>query len=130
MSSFTEDLLWEVVEISDKGQGMVAKANLSPGTLILEDIPLFTVPWQAHTDDPKDLDKYLAQAISKLSVEETKAFFSLADSKSDEGKTARGIYFTNCYTLGNNERSPTGMLPRLSRSEQCLLNCIKHQIKY
>ena len=30
-------------------------------------------------------------------------------------KTARGIYFTNCFTIGNYQNSPTAMLPILSR---------------
>ena len=35
--------------------------------------------------------------------------------KSVDSKTARGIYFTNCFTIGCYAGSPTAMLPRLSR---------------
>ena len=35
--------------------------------------------------------------------------------QSGDSKTARGIYFTNCFTIGCYAGSPTAMLPRLSR---------------
>ena len=71
-----------------------------------------------------------------LKAEKRLAFFSLADSRwvpsshllmilaklstpraslSNSKKTARGIYFTNCYTLGQTRDSPAGMFLVFSR---------------
>ena len=121
--SYTEGDLWKVVEIEGKGQGVIAKDCIEPGTLILEDSPLFIVPDKVHTKDPNTLDEYLADCVAKLSDEEKEIFFSLADSKNGGLKKARGIYFTNCYTLGSDNGSPTGMLPRLSRLTKHVCSC-------
>ena len=46
---------------------------------------------------------------------------------SSSSQTERGIYFTNCFTLGNDPRSPTGMLPILSRiNHSCCPNTEFH----
>ena len=119
--SFYEDVMWKVTTIEEKGQGVIAKKDLEPGTLILEDDPLFIVPDNVHTKDPTQLDKYLTACVSELSEEKQQIFFSLADSKNEGLKKARGIYFTNCFTLGSDLRSPTAMLPRLSRSVRGIL---------
>jgi hypothetical protein len=114
--SFYEGVLWKVITIEGKGQGVIAKEDLEPGTLILEDDPLFIVPDNVHTKDPTELDNYLTACVSELSEEKQQIFFSLADSKNEGIKKARGIYFTNCFTLGSDLRSSTAMLPQLSRS--------------
>ena len=113
--SFYEGLLWKVTKIDGKGLGVIGKNDLEPGTLIMEDTPLFTVPDHVHTEDPSELDTYLTSSVSKLSQEDQEIFFSLADCKNEGLKKVRGIYFTNCYTLGSSLHSPTAMLPRLSR---------------
>ena len=43
---------------------------------------------------------FLDEAVSNLSEEGLTAFHSLADFKNSE-KTNRGIYFTNCFSLGD-----------------------------
>ena len=101
------------------------------GTLILKDASLFVVPHEAHTDDPEDLNKCLEEKVNNLTDEEKQYFYSLTDCKvqyyfrkrnkkylfqtEKVEKSARGIYFTNCFTIGNSKCSPTAMLPVLSR---------------
>ena len=95
----------------------MAAQVLLPGQLILEDRPLFVVAPEAHTEDPGVLDEVLERATARLDEEDQKTFMSLADCRvaKETEKTARGIYFTNCYTLGQSRSSPTGLLPVLSR---------------
>ena len=73
--SFYEDVMWKVTTIEEKGQGVIAKKDLEPGTLILEDDPLFIVPDNVHTKDPTQLDKYLTARVSELSEDKQQIFF-------------------------------------------------------
>ena len=114
-NNYIEGELWKVVTIDGKGHGVIAKKDILVGTLIMEDSPLFLIPDEVHNEDPNALDKYLTSCVAKLPDDEQEIFFSLADSKNDGLKKVRGIYFTNCYTLGSEANSDTAMLPRLSR---------------
>ena len=105
--------VWRLGEVEGRGLGLLATQDLQPGDLVLQDLPLFIVPDSAQGPG---LDRYLADCVARLEPAERQQFFSLADCKSeDDKKTVRGIYFTNCYTLGSHPASPTAMLPRLSR---------------
>jgi hypothetical protein len=54
---------------------------------------------------------FLDEAVSNLNEESSTAFYSLADFQNVE-KSKRGIYFTNCFSLGDGN---TGILPIISR---------------
>ena len=54
-SKYREGLLWKVVSIEGKGEGVIAKSDIAPGTLIVEDIPLFIVPEDVQTKNPEDV---------------------------------------------------------------------------
>ena len=54
-SKYREGLLWEVVRIDGKGEGVIAKSDIAPGTLIVEDTPLFIVPADVHTKEAEDV---------------------------------------------------------------------------
>ena len=49
--NFREGLLWKVTDVEGKGEGVIAKKDIAPGTLVVEDKPLFRVPKHAHTED-------------------------------------------------------------------------------
>ena len=84
MDSFYEGSLWKVVNIQDKGLGVIAKSSIPKGTLILQDCPLFIVPHSAHTDNPEDLNKYLEAQVNNLTENDRTYFYSLADCKVEE----------------------------------------------
>lgn len=109
--NFREGLLWKVTAVEGKGEGVVAKTNIPPGTLVLEDHPLFIVPKTAHSENSNTLSLVLDEAVSNLDKHKLDTFKSLADFKS-EVKTNKGIYFTNCFSIGNGN---TAMLPVISR---------------
>lgn len=91
---------WKLEEREGRGCCLVANKSLLPGELVLSEEPLFTIRAENHDSD---LDQCLENALEGLKAENRLAFFSLADSRaslSNSKKTARGIYFTNCYTLG------------------------------
>jgi hypothetical protein len=49
--SYQEGVLWKVTDIDGKGEGVIAKTDIPPGTLVVEDKPLFIVPSHVHTED-------------------------------------------------------------------------------
>lgn len=120
-------LAWKVEEREGRGFCLFANKTLLPGELVLAEKPLFTVPAEAHDSD---LDNYLENALEELRPDQRLAFFSLADTRaflSNEKKSARGIYFTNCYTLGQTRNSPAGMFIIFSRANHsCRPNCEFH----
>ena len=118
--------LWEVQEVAGRGLGVVARVALAPGTLVMEDRPLVTVP--AHIHQPyytlsptqeaagSDLQSHLAASVAALGEEDRRSFWSLEDCKAGGGaKTECGVYFTNCYMLGESRAASTGILPLISR---------------
>ncbi|XP_023330711.1 SET domain-containing protein 5 [Eurytemora carolleeae] len=116
-SKYTEGRYWKVMNISGKGKGVLARKDIKQGELIVADTPLFIVPPDAHSQNKNTLDNYLDCAVKNLNPLDRETFWNLADSKSIQGKTPRGIYFTNCYSIGqgSSTRFPTAMLPILSR---------------
>jgi len=120
-------LAWKVEEREGRGFCLFANKSLLPGELVLSEKPLFTIPAEAHNTD---LDQYLESMLEDLRAEQRLAFFSLADSRAsslNEKKSARGIYFTNCYTLGQTRDSPAGIFLIFSRANHsCRPNCEFH----
>jgi len=118
---------WKLEEREGRGCCLVANKSLLPGELVLSEEPLFTIRAEDHDSD---LDQCLENALGGLKAEKRLAFFSLADSRaslSNSKKTARGIYFTNCYTLGQTRDSPAGMFLVFSRANHsCRPNCEFH----
>ena len=49
--NYQEGVLWKVTAIDGKGEGVIAKTDIPPGTLVVEDKPLFIVPSHVHTED-------------------------------------------------------------------------------
>ena len=101
---------------SGRGVCVVADRDIRAGELLITDSPLFTVPAALH-NKVEELDTYLESAVSQLDPVERSVLHSLADCKAGEAgaKTNRGIYFTNCFTLGQTMDSPAGILPIVSR---------------
>lgn len=121
--------MWHVTQVPGKGLGLVAKTDIAVGTLILTDKPLFVVPSHVHQPDPDVLNVYLDSQVSSLTHEDRQIFFSLSDIKSSSSstKSPRGIYFTNCFTLGHGPSAPTGLLPLLARANHsCVPNTEFH----
>ena len=49
--NYQEGSLWQVLDLEGKGKGVIAKTDIAPGTLIVEDFPLFTVPQDIHENE-------------------------------------------------------------------------------
>ena len=56
--NYQEGVLWKVTAIDGKGEGVIAKTDIPPGTLVVEDKPLFIVPSHVLTED-SNLVRYL-----------------------------------------------------------------------
>ena len=61
--NFREGLLWKVTDIEGKGEGVIARKDIAPGTLVVEDKPLFIVTKQAHTENPNTVNNSIVYYI-------------------------------------------------------------------
>ena len=66
--NYQEGPLWKVVDLEGKGKGVIAKTDVPPGTLIVEEVPLFTVP--------KDIHENKAQVRQKSNITSSQHFVS------------------------------------------------------
>ncbi|PVF95147.1 SET domain-containing protein, partial [Serendipita vermifera] len=106
----TETQLWKVVDIPGKGKGVVALRNISQGTEILRERPLFLVP-PAIRQSPEDL---ILSLVSQLSQEKRDQFYSLSyHSKphSTGSEVPLAIFETNAISAGDK----VGIFPRTAR---------------
>ena len=49
--NYEEGALWKVVLMGGKGKGVIAKIDITAGTLILEETPIFSVPRDVHESE-------------------------------------------------------------------------------
>ena len=63
--NYQEGVLWRVTAIAGKGEGVIAKADIPPGTLVVEDKPLFIVPSHVDTEDINTV-RYLYLRINSV----------------------------------------------------------------
>ena len=91
--------LYKIIDTPGKGQGLSAASNITKGTRILAESPLFEVPRSTASKE-----RVLAGAIEKitaLTVDERKAFYALHNTWPEAGKEL-GIIKTNALPLGSN----------------------------
>ena len=134
-----EGRLWSVQPLAGRGLGVVALVAIPAGTLLMEDCPLVTVPSRLHTkyytlsmregggqggqeeesqlqEAGEELAAHLSSCVRQLPAKERRLFWSLADCKAGPGpSTESGVYFSNCYMLGEGRGAASGVLPTISR---------------
>ena len=86
-----------IKETPNAGQGMFAQSDILPGTIILREKPLLVMPDKIFSDDDSNIiEDWLDRKLLKLSAENRKAFYDLADSRMEGNeKSILGIFFTN-----------------------------------
>ena len=47
-TQYEEETFWKVVNMNGKGKCVIAKIDILAGTLILTEVPIFTVPQDVH----------------------------------------------------------------------------------
>ncbi|KAI0134061.1 hypothetical protein BJ170DRAFT_591053 [Xylariales sp. AK1849] len=94
--SDTDTGLYSVVEIAGRGKGLVAKVNISKGTRILCEKPLFTVARMS----PRLLHEAVAEKLKSLSKNEQRQFLSLHNNFPGQYAFS-GIVLTNALPCGS-----------------------------
>ena len=123
--------LYQRTAIEHKGCGIVAKTTIPPGTLILVEEPLFSLPSAlfskevlTQTKHPEStLNNIIATAVKALPKEKQVAFLELYNSRTRPG-VFLGIWQTNAFGLGS-DNDESGIFERASRfNHSCFPNAI------
>lgn len=90
--------MFHVTDIINKGLGVVALRDISPGERILSERPLAT--WRSVPGQPDaESAAQIAAIVAGLRGNERRAFHALADVYSDGEKTPTGIWMSNAFRL-------------------------------
>eukprot|EP01083_Nonionella_stella_P180399 643201_1 len=127
--------LFELIVTKDKGIGMIARCDIQSGSTIFTDTPLLHIPRNRSKDDTTK-QKHILEQFKSLSEDEQQMMLNYHiqidtnESKSNDEQNANdkdvlGIYFTNAFTIINQESLiESGFFPNIARmNHSCLSNC-------
>jgi hypothetical protein len=113
--------LYILTPIPGKGQGLIAVQDISKGTRILSEKPLFRIP--RFGLEQQAIEKAIASKLNLLSQDDQRTFLSLHNNTPSASYLLAGIAKTNALPLGTNA-SEGGLFPEASRiNHACLPNC-------
>jgi hypothetical protein len=95
-----------------KGQGLIAVQDISKGTRILSDKPLFQI--QGFGSELPVIEKEIERKLNLLSQDDRRAFRYLHNSTPGDSYPLTGIVKTNALSLGSGS-SVSGIFPIISR---------------
>lgn len=112
--------LYSLESIPGKGKGLVADRNISRGTRIISENPLFVV---SSLKNHSSLEKLIASKLKQLSKDQQRAFLSLHNNYPGTITPFAGIVRTNALPLGPGA-SDGGLFLECSRiNHACRPNC-------
>ncbi|KAJ2990352.1 hypothetical protein NUW58_g2994 [Xylaria curta] len=112
------DQLYEILDIPNKGRGLVARCNIRSGTRILYEKPLLIV----RSTSPDLVHRTVASKLMALSKEEQRQFFSMHNNFPGQHAFA-GIVKTNALPCGSNAVT-AGVYVKIGLiNHSCLSNC-------
>jgi hypothetical protein len=115
--------LWKIAPIPGKGLGLIATRDITPGTLLLSEVPLLTTEG-VTTIDPEVAETQLRKKFSSLSPSSQKAFMALYNNYPDD-KPLSGIVRSNGYPLGPGAEAG-GVYETISRiNHSCCPNVVQ-----
>ena len=118
----TTSKLYIITPLPGKGQGLIAVHDISKGTRILSDKPLFRVE-RYGSAPPVALERAISSELDKLSQDDRRTFLSLHNNEPDPSYPLTGIVKTNALPLGT-DASEGGLFPQASRiNHACVPNC-------
>jgi SET domain len=91
--------LYILTPVPGKGQGLIAVQDISKGTRILSDKPLFRI--QSFGSELPVIEKEIERKLNLLSQDDQKDFFSLHNSTPGDPYPLTGIVKTNALSLGS-----------------------------
>lgn len=113
--------LYILTPISGKGQGLIAVQDISKGTRILSEKPLFRIP--RFGLEQQAIEKAIASKLNLLSQDDQRTFLCLHNNTSGAFYPLAGIAKTNALPL-ETDASEGGLFPEASRiNHACLSNC-------
>jgi hypothetical protein len=113
--------LYILTPVLGKGQGLIAVQDISRGTRILSDKPLFRIPRSGLA--PSAIENAIVSKLDLLSQADRRTFLSLHNNTPDASYPLTGIVKTNALPLGTNA-SEGGLFPEASRiNHACVPNC-------
>jgi hypothetical protein len=113
--------LYILTPIPGKGQGLIAVQDISKGTRILFEKPLFRIP-RFGLEQPA-IEKVIISKLNLLSQDDQRTFLSLYNNTPGASYPLAGIAKTNALPLGT-DASEGGLFPEASRiNHACLPNC-------
>jgi hypothetical protein len=113
--------LWTLETIPGKGKGLIARKDITPGTLILSDKPLLKTDVITSMET---VEKDLARALKSLPKEHQRAFLSLHNNYPGKNPLSN-IIRSNGYPLGP-ASDVGGVFPNLSRINHSCKPNAKH----
>jgi len=113
--------LYILTPISGKGQGLIAVQDISKGTRILSEKPLFRIP--RFGLEQQAIEKAIVSKLNLLSQDDQRTFLCLHNNTSGAFYPLAGIAKTNALSL-ETDASEGGLFPEASRiNHACLSNC-------
>jgi hypothetical protein len=113
--------LYILTPIPGKGQGLIAVQDISKGTRILSEKPLFRIP--RYGLEQPDIEKVITSKLNLLSQDDQRTFLSLYNNTPGTSYPLASITKTNALPLGT-DASEGGLFPKASRiNHACLPNC-------
>ena len=117
----SETALWTLETIPGKGKGLIARKEITPGTLILSDAPLLKTDVITSMET---VEKDLARALKALPKDHQRAFLSLHNNYPGKNPLSN-IIRSNGYPLGP-ASEVGGVFPNLSRINHSCKPNAKH----
>lgn len=115
--------LFILTPLPGKGQGLIAVQDISKGTRIISEKPLFRIPRSGIGIEQPALEKAIDRKLSLLSQDGRGAFLSLYNNAPGDSYPLSGIVKTNALPLGTSA-SEGGLFPEASRiNHACVPNC-------
>jgi SET domain len=115
--------LYILTPLPGKGQGLIAVQDISKGTRIISEKPLFRIPRSGIGIEQPALEKAIDRKLNLLSQDGQRAFLSLYNNAPGDSYPLSGIVKTNALPLGTSA-SEGGLFPEASRiNHACVPNC-------
>ena len=111
---------WSIVDLPNKGKGVVADIDMKAGSLLLAEPALIKLP-PAEQNKRKKYRKIIIELVQALGQEEKRSFFDLANTYPDMSPYL-AIVKTNAMPLGSGS-DKCGIFPQASRfNHSCVSN--------
>ena len=115
--------LFILTPLLGKGQGLIVVQDISKGTRIISEKPLFRIPRSRIGIEQLALEKAIDRKLSLLSQDGRRAFLSLYNNAPGDSYPLSGIVKTNALPLGTSALEGGLFLEASRINHACVPNC-------